>query len=882
MLRQSGHCAKLFACALGISLATVGIPMTLTHALAADELTNSTNAIAATSPSLTSTATLTEGWTRFQDTCEYYMDDEGNVTLRPLGGAGYAELTDLDGNDYGFWSGLDPKSFKVEGSIEITGTGGHQGLHGAFYCCQNLVSVDLSGLVTDEAVSCSSLFWVCPSLTSVKLPATLRASSVGGMFYHCSELDSVDLSGLVTDKAVDCGSLFQSCTSLASVQLPTTLRASDVSSMFSECGKLAAVDLSCLVTDEAVDCGEMFFGCSALTSVEFPASLGASSLSGMFRECSKLVTVDLSCLVTDEAVDCAGVFSGCSALTAVELPEMLRASSLSDSYNSGMFYNCSKLTSVDLSGLVTDEAVSCSGLFQSCSSLASVQLPTILRASDASRMFFGCSKLTYADLSGLVTNEAVGCSNLFNGCFRLESVQLPTTLRASSLGYMFYGCSKLTSADLSGLVTDKAVDCDHLFYNCYSLTSILFPENATVRLSSCANMFSNCISLTSIDVACFDTAGVTSMSYMFSGCVKLGSIDVSGFNTSSVTSMYGMFADCSALKALDLSNFDTSSTTNMGSMFFECANIAILDLSSFDTSLVTNFQGLFDGMSSLKNLDLSSFDTSSAYEFDGLFGYGWSTYPDTIKIGDKFNFNGVWSERKCNFPSQSNSDIYTGKWISSVDGIAYAANEIPNNVAATYTAQKEQIVFADVSSTTAHSADIEWLASSGVSTGWTESDGTRTFRPFTGVVRADMAAFLYRMAGSPEYTAPDVSPFADVNTSTAHYKEICWLAESGISQGWAESDGTKTFRPYTTVVRADMAAFLYRLAGSPGYDVSGKPFADCGEDTAHYKEVCWLASTGVSQGWTEADGTKTFRPYTTVVRADMAAFLHRMRDKGLS
>ena len=205
----------------------------------------------------------------------------------------------------------------------------------------------------------------------------------------------------------------------------------------------------------------------------------------------------------------------------------------------------------------------------------------------------------------------------------------------------------------------------------------------------------------------------------------------------------------------------------------------------------------------------------------------------------------------------------------------------PSSSGKGYSGTVEQTTFTDVLSTTAHSEDIEWLASSGISTGWTESDGTRTFRPFTGVVRADMAAFLYRMAGSPEYTAPDVSPFADVNTSTAHYKEICWLAESGISQGWTESDGSKTFRPYTTVVRADMAAFLYRLTGSPDYEVSGKPFADCGSSTAHYKEVCWLASTGVSQGWTESDGTKTFRPYTTVVRADMAAFLHRMKTKGL-
>ncbi len=187
--------------------------------------------------------------------------------------------------------------------------------------------------------------------------------------------------------------------------------------------------------------------------------------------------------------------------------------------------------------------------------------------------------------------------------------------------------------------------------------------------------------------------------------------------------------------------------------------------------------------------------------------------------------------------------------------------------------------FKDVDSSVAHSGDINWLASAGVSVGWTESDGSRSFRPYLYVARADMAAFLYRLAGSPDYAEPAVSPFKDVSSSTAHYKEICWLASTGISQGWSTADG-KEFRPYATVARCDMAAFLYRLAGSPTYIASGSPFLDCGSSTPHYSEVCWLASTGVSGGW-NVSGGKEFRSYNKVARADMAAFLHRMKDGGL-
>jgi hypothetical protein len=81
-----------------------------------------------------------------------------------------------------------------------------------------------------------------------------------------------------------------------------------------------------------------------------------------------------------------------------------------------------------------------------------------------------------------------------------------------------------------------------------------------------------------------------------------------------------------------------------------------------------------------------------------------------------------------------------------------------------------------------------------------------------------------------------------------------------------------------------MAAFLYRLAGSPAFEPTSEQsaaFSDVGASTPHYREVLWLASTVVSKGWSMSDGTAQFRPFEVVKRADMAAFLHRMSDKGL-
>jgi hypothetical protein len=72
-----------------------------------------------------------------------------------------------------------------------------------------------------------------------------------------------------------------------------------------------------------------------------------------------------------------------------------------------------------------------------------------------------------------------------------------------------------------------------------------------------------------------------------------------------------------------------------------------------------------------------------------------------------------------------------------------------------------------------------------------------------------MAAFLYRFAGSPEFTAPSVSPFRDVPTSYSFYKEITWLASQRVSTGWGVPGGAE-FRQFQPVLRDQMAAFLYR------------------------------------------------------------------------
>ena len=197
-------------------------------------------------------------------------------------------------------------------------------------------------------------------------------------------------------------------------------------------------------------------------------------------------------------------------------------------------------------------------------------------------------------------------------------------------------------------------------------------------------------------------------------------------------------------------------------------------------------------------------------------------------------------------------------------------------------AYADEATFRDVTSSTPHADDIEWTASTGISTGWLEPDGSRTFRGMDTVKRQDMAAFLRREAkrmnagdaGSWKPSASDWRTFRDVSGSTPHAEDVLWLAHTGISTGWTEADGSRTYRGMDSVKRQDMAAFMHRLArlAGRGSNVSPKSFRDVNASTPHADDIRWLGGSGVSTGY--PDGT--YRGMVSVYRQDMAAFLHRL------
>lgn len=112
--------------------------------------------------------------------------------------------------------------------------------------------------------------------------------------------------------------------------------------------------------------------------------------------------------------------------------------------------------------------------------------------------------------------------------------------------------------------------------------------------------------------------------------------------------------------------------------------------------------------------------------------------------------------------------------------------------------------FTDVKPTDEHYTAMVWAQQEGIATGW--SDGT--FRPTEPIARDAMAAFVYRYAGSPEYTAPVPGPFSDVTTEgQAYAREIAWLESQGVTAGYPDG----TYRPLGAMNRDALAAFLFRM-----------------------------------------------------------------------
>jgi S-layer family protein len=119
--------------------------------------------------------------------------------------------------------------------------------------------------------------------------------------------------------------------------------------------------------------------------------------------------------------------------------------------------------------------------------------------------------------------------------------------------------------------------------------------------------------------------------------------------------------------------------------------------------------------------------------------------------------------------------------------------------------------FTDVPPGVFYSEAVAWLKSEGITTGTSAT----TYSPDDVVTRGQMAAFLHRLAGSPGGSPAD--GFTDVPAGAFYADAVAWLKDQDITTGTSAT----TYSPNDVVTRAQMAAFLHRMATASDWDYPG-------------------------------------------------------------
>lgn len=95
----------------------------------------------------------------------------------------------------------------------------------AFYSCENLETLDVSGFDTARVTRMENMFMKCEKLTTIDVSGfnTSNVSNFSSMFRECSSLTSVDVSGFNTTSATNFKYMFLNCTNLDNNSLNSIL-----------------------------------------------------------------------------------------------------------------------------------------------------------------------------------------------------------------------------------------------------------------------------------------------------------------------------------------------------------------------------------------------------------------------------------------------------------------------------------------------------------------------------------------------------------------------------------------------------------------------------------------------------------------------------------
>lgn len=133
--------------------------------------------------------------------------------------------------------------------------------------------------------------------------------------------------------------------------------------------------------------------------------------------------------------------------------------------------------------------------------------------------------------------------------------------------------------------------------------------------------------------------------------------------------------------------------------------------------------------------------------------------------------------------------------------------------------------------------------------------GENRFAPDEAMTRAMLVTVLYRMAGSPKVSG--TVNFTDVPADEWYTDAVIWASENGIVNGVGEA----LFAPDDNITREQIAAILYRYAGSPAVTGTLLDFPDLVKVSDYARDaIQWCFANGIiggSDGLLLPDGNAT-------------------------
>lgn len=207
-----------------------------------------------------------------------------------------------------------------------------------FANCISLNNLDLSYFKWEEdntVRNCYRMFYNCKSIQSITFNHsnpnfTFRyVNDTQGMFNGCENLLSIDLSGVLnvtssSTKSINMGQMFFNCNSLKTITLNKVSysRATNISAMFYNCEQLEEINNLDYVTFEAATTMDsLFYGCKSLASADIGKfnTSNCTRMSYMFADCDAIVSLNLSNFDTRNVTSMLYLCNSCDKLESLDI-----------------------------------------------------------------------------------------------------------------------------------------------------------------------------------------------------------------------------------------------------------------------------------------------------------------------------------------------------------------------------------------------------------------------------------------------------------------------------------------------------------------------------------------------------------------------------------